>query len=172
MAITNPCGSGLARDESNKVPSEHLAPPPIKLYHGRSSADRVHHEVRHRRILRRPRALLAPCLAVRPGCAGGGHEIVRLFFYQDGVYNASGSVVTPQDEQDLPKQWRNFVTERQLDGVVCIAAALRRGVLNAEEATRYQREAAAVDAPWELSGLGQLHDAVQDADRLICFGGA
>lgn len=101
----------------------------------------------------------------------GGHEIVRLFFYQDGVYNASGSVVTPQDEQDLPKQWHNFVTEHQLDGVVCIAAALRRGVLNEEEAQRYQREAVAVGAPWELSGLGQLHDAVQDADRLICFGG-
>ena len=102
----------------------------------------------------------------------GGHEIVRLFFYQDGVYNASGSVVTPQDEQDLPKQWHTFVTEHQLDGVVCIAAALRRGVLNGEEAARYQREAVAVGAPWELSGLGQLHDAVQDADRLICFGGA
>jgi tRNA 2-thiouridine synthesizing protein D len=101
-----------------------------------------------------------------------GHEIVRLFFYQDGVYNASASVVTPQDEQDLPMQWRNFVIEHQLDGVVCIAAALRRGVLNEEEAQRYQREAVAVGAPWELSGLGQLHDAVQDADRLICFGGA
>ncbi len=101
-----------------------------------------------------------------------GHEIVRLFFYQDGVYNAANSVVTPQDEQDLPQQWRAFVTEHQLDGVVCIAAALRRGVLNAEEAQRYQRSAASVEAPWALSGLGQLHDAIQDADRLICFGGA
>jgi tRNA 2-thiouridine synthesizing protein D len=101
----------------------------------------------------------------------GGHEIVRLFFYQDGVYNASSSVVTPQDELDLPKQWRAFVSEHQLDGVVCIAAALRRGVLNEEEARRYQREAVAVGTPWALSGLGQLHDAVQDADRLICFGG-
>ncbi|MDQ3200988.1 MAG: sulfurtransferase complex subunit TusD [Pseudomonadota bacterium] len=113
------------------------------------------------------RALLFAQAAV-----AGGHEIVRLFFYQDGVYNASGSVVTPQDEQDLPRQWRAFVSEYQLDGVVCIAAALRRGVLNEEEARRYQREAVAVGAPWELSGLGQLHDAVQDADRLICFGGA
>jgi len=100
------------------------------------------------------------------------HEIVRLFFYQDGVYNAANSVVTPQDEQDLPQQWRAFVTEHQLDGVVCIAAALRRGVLNEEEAQRYQRSAASVEAPWALSGLGQLHDAIQDADRLICFGGA
>ncbi|WP_339528475.1 sulfurtransferase complex subunit TusD [Pseudomonas mucidolens] len=101
----------------------------------------------------------------------GGHEIVRLFFYQDGVYSASNSVVTPQDEQDIAHQWRAFVSAHQLDGVVCIAAALRRGVLDNEEASRYQRSAVNLDAPWALSGLGQLHDAIQDADRLICFGG-
>ncbi|NMX68344.1 sulfurtransferase complex subunit TusD [Pseudomonas sp. WS 5111] len=101
----------------------------------------------------------------------GGHEIVRLFFYQDGVYSAANSVVAPQDEQDIAQQWSAFVSKHQLDGVVCIAAALRRGVLNAEEAARYQRSAVNLDAPWALSGLGQLHDAIQDADRLICFGG-
>ncbi|MFJ5296580.1 sulfurtransferase complex subunit TusD [Pseudomonas sp. NPDC088368] len=101
----------------------------------------------------------------------GGHEIVRLFFYQDGVHSASANVVTPQDEQDIPAQWRDFVNAHQLDGVVCIAAALRRGVLNEEEAERYSRPAANLSAPWDLSGLGQLHDAVQAADRLICFGG-
>ncbi|MDY7559627.1 sulfurtransferase complex subunit TusD [Pseudomonas sp. 10B1] len=101
----------------------------------------------------------------------GGHEIVRLFFYQDGVHSASGNIVTPQDELDLPRLWREFVTEHQLDGVVCIAAALRRGVLNEEEAQRYERPAANLPAQWALSGLGQLHDAVQEADRLICFGG-
>ncbi|AZF06015.1 sulfurtransferase complex subunit TusD [Pseudomonas sp. R5-89-07] len=102
----------------------------------------------------------------------GGHEIVRLFFYQDGVYSASNNIVAPQDEQDIARQWREFVSAHQLDGVVCIAAALRRGVLNAEEAARYQRSAVNLDAPWALSGLGQLHDAIQDADRLICFGGS
>jgi tRNA 2-thiouridine synthesizing protein D len=101
----------------------------------------------------------------------GGHEIVRLFFYQDGVYSASNNIVTPQDEQDIARQWREFVSQHQLDGVVCIAAALRRGVLNTEEAMRYQRSAVNLDAPWALSGLGQLHDAAQTADRLICFGG-
>ena len=102
----------------------------------------------------------------------GGHEIVRLFFYQDGVYSASNNIVAPQDEQDIARQWREFVSQHQLDGVVCIAAALRRGVLNAEEAARYQRSAVNLEAPWALSGLGQLHDAIQDADRLICFGGS
>ena len=101
----------------------------------------------------------------------GGHEIVRLFFYQDGVHSASNNIVAPQDEQDIARQWREFVSQHQLDGVVCIAAALRRGGLNQEEAPRYQRTAVNLDAPWALSGLGQLHDAIQDADRLICFGG-
>jgi tRNA 2-thiouridine synthesizing protein D len=100
-----------------------------------------------------------------------GHEIVRLFFYQDGVHSAASNVVSPQDEADLPSEWREFVTANGLDAVVCIAAALRRGVLNAEEAQRYARPAANLQAPWELSGLGQLHEAAQQADRLICFGG-
>lgn len=100
-----------------------------------------------------------------------GHEIVRLFFYQDGVHIASNNIVAPQDELDLPQQWSRFVSENSLDAVVCIAAALRRGVLNAEEAKRYERSAINLQAPWELSGLGQLHDSAQMADRLICFGG-
>ncbi|MNY13512.1 putative sulfurtransferase DsrE [compost metagenome] len=101
----------------------------------------------------------------------GGHQIVRLFFYQDAVHIASSLPVSAQDELDLPAAWRSFVTEHNLDGVVCIAAALRRGVLNGEEAQRYARASHNLEAPWELSGLGQLHEAAQDADRLICFGG-
>lgn len=118
------------------------------------------HAPSSRRALRFAQAVLA-----------GGHEIVRLFFYQDGVHSASANVVAPQDETDIAAQWRDFISEQQLDAVVCIAAALRRGVLNDEEANRYQRPAANLPAPWELSGLGQLHEAAQLADRLVCFGG-
>lgn len=112
------------------------------------------------------RALLFAQAAV-----AGGHEIVRLFFYQDGVHSASANIVTPQDETDIAAQWREFISSRQLDAVVCIAAALRRGVLDEAEAARYQRPAVNLPAPWELSGLGQLHEAAQTADRLVCFGG-
>lgn len=101
----------------------------------------------------------------------GGHEITRLFFYQDGVHSASANTVASQDELDVAASWTRFVADHQLDGVVCIAAALRRGVLNLEEANRYSRPAANLQAPWELSGLGQLHEAAQLADRLVCFGG-
>ena len=100
-----------------------------------------------------------------------GHQIVRLFFYADGVHSASANIVSPQDEEDLPYQWRDFVATHNLDAVVCIAAALRRGLLDQQEAMRYQRQAANLAAPWVLSGLGQLHEAIQLADRLVCFGG-
>ncbi|WP_342651225.1 sulfurtransferase complex subunit TusD [Pseudomonas sp. REB1044] len=101
----------------------------------------------------------------------GGHQIARLFFYQDGVHSASNTIVFPQDERDVAAQWRTFVSDHQLDAVVCIAAALRRGVLDEAEANRYQRPAVNLSEPWELSGLGQLHEAAQVADRLVCFGG-
>jgi len=87
------------------------------------------------------------------------------------VHSASANVVAPQDEQDIAAQWRAFIDSHQLDAVVCIAAALRRGVLDETEASRYQRPAVNLPKPWELSGLGQLHEAAQQADRLICFGG-
>ncbi|UIP87391.1 sulfurtransferase complex subunit TusD [Pseudomonas phenolilytica] len=102
---------------------------------------------------------------------GGGHDIVRLFFYQDGVHSASANIVTAQDELDVAGEWSRFIAAHQLDGVVCIAAGLRRGVLDEQEARRYARAAANLAAGWELSGLGQLHEAAQQADRLICFGG-
>ncbi|QXH53595.1 sulfurtransferase complex subunit TusD [Pseudomonas fakonensis] len=118
------------------------------------------HAPSSRRALRFAEAVLA-----------GGHDITRLFFYQDGVHSASANVVTPQDELDVAAQWREFVNQHRLDAVVCIAAALRRGVLNDEEANRYQRPAVNLPIPWDLSGLGQLHEAAQVADRLVCFGG-
>ncbi len=118
------------------------------------------HSPAARRALRFAEAVLA-----------GGHEITRLFFYQDGVYSASANAVASQDELDVAAAWARFVADNQLDGVVCIAAALRRGVLNSEEANRYSRPAANLQAPWDLSGLGQLHEATQLSDRLVCFGG-
>lgn len=113
-----------------------------------------------RRALRFAEAVLA-----------GGHEITRLFLYQDGVHSASANIVTAQDEFDLAGEWERFVRSHALDGVVCIAAGLRRGVLDEQEAKRHGRPAANLAPGWELSGLGQLHEAAQQADRLVCFGG-
>lgn len=113
-----------------------------------------------RRALRFAQAVLA-----------GGHEIVRVFFYQEGVLTASSNLVVAQDQQDIAQQWQTFINQHQLDAVVCIAAALRRGILDQAEAQRYQRQAVNLAHGYQLSGLGQLHDGLQQADRVISFGG-
>lgn len=99
-----------------------------------------------------------------------GHQISRLFFYRDAVLLASHLGVQPQDESDISAEWRQFIQDNQLDAVVCIAAALRRGVLDDAEAKRWNRPVANIDAPWELSGLGQWVDGIQIADRAVTFG--
>ncbi len=100
-----------------------------------------------------------------------GHQLQRVFFYQDAVHLASRLLVVPQDEQDLAAQWQEFVREQQLDAVVCIAAGLRRGVLDEAEARRYGKSADNLAEGFELSGLGQLHEAMQSADRVVHFKG-
>ncbi len=109
------------------------------------------------------------CVLPKP-CWQQGMKLC-VFFYQDGVLTASNNLVVAQDQQDIAKQWQAFITENKLDAVVCIAAALRRGVLDQAEAQRYQREAVNLADGYQLSGLGQLHDALQQADRCISFGG-
>ncbi|MDP0562035.1 MAG: sulfurtransferase complex subunit TusD [Candidatus Endonucleobacter sp. (ex Gigantidas childressi)] len=100
-----------------------------------------------------------------------GHKIMRLFFYQDGVNTATQLCVSPQDEQNISTEWQKFINSHNIDAVVCIAAALRRGIVNQSEAKRYGLKASNLDRNYQLSGLGQLIDAALEADRLITFGG-
>ena len=98
------------------------------------------------------------------------HEIYRLFFYHDGVHNASSLITLPQDEVQPVERWQALIEEYQLDAVVCIASALRRGVLNNTEAKRFSKPASNLNPGFSISGLGDLIDAALQSDRLITFG--
>lgn len=100
-----------------------------------------------------------------------GHGIHRVFFYRDGIYNSNALASPPRDEQNIPQQWQQLAREHQLDMVVCIAAAVRRGVLDAGEAKRYEKSSQNLAEGFELSGLGQLIEAGLHSDRVITFGG-
>lgn len=99
-----------------------------------------------------------------------GHSIYRLFFYLDGVHNASNLATPPQDENDIPARWRELIQTNNIDAVVCIAAGLRRGVLDQVEQERYEKSGNNLSNGFTLSGLGQLIDAGTHSDRLITFG--
>jgi tRNA 2-thiouridine synthesizing protein D len=99
-----------------------------------------------------------------------GHEIFRVFFYHDGVNNATRLGVPPQDDRNITQLWTELQKEHDLDLVVCIAAAQRRGLLDEDEAKRQGKDANNIAEGFRISGLGQLIEAGIQADRLVVFG--
>jgi tRNA 2-thiouridine synthesizing protein D len=99
-----------------------------------------------------------------------GHEIFRIFFYHDGVNNATRLTIPPQDDRNIVERWSALGKEHDLDLVVCVAAAQRRGLLDENEANRNGKDANNIDPSFRISGLGQLIEAGIQADRLVVFG--
>ncbi len=99
-----------------------------------------------------------------------GHEIVRVFFYYDGVHNCNEFSVAPQDEIDLVKAWSSLLQAHNIDAVTCVSSAMKRGIVDEREAKRHELRSHNLQAPSVLSGLGQLVDASMASDRTISFG--
>jgi tRNA 2-thiouridine synthesizing protein D len=99
-----------------------------------------------------------------------GHEIFRVFFYHDGVNNATKLAIPPQDDRNITEQWTALQKEYNLDMVVCIAAAQRRGLLDEDEMKRQGKDACNIAEGFHISGLGQLIEAGIESDRLLVFG--
>jgi tRNA 2-thiouridine synthesizing protein D len=99
-----------------------------------------------------------------------GHEIFRVFFYHDGVNNGSRLAVPPADDRNVQKSWSELAEKHGLDLVICIAAAQRRGLMDADEAKRQGLDANNIAPGFRISGLGQLVEGGIQSDRLIVFG--
>jgi tRNA 2-thiouridine synthesizing protein D len=88
-----------------------------------------------------------------------GHEVPRVFFYHDGVNNSTKLTEPPQDDRHIVNRWSKLAEEKGIDLVVCVAAALRRGIKDENLAPGFR-----------ISGLGQLVEIGIQADRLVTFG--
>jgi tRNA 2-thiouridine synthesizing protein D len=88
-----------------------------------------------------------------------GHKIHRVFFYHDGVNNSTKLTEPPQDDRHIVQRWQKLAKEHNIDLVVCVAAALRRGIRDENLAEGFR-----------ISGLGQLIESGIQADRLVTFG--
>ena len=100
----------------------------------------------------------------------GGHEIFRIFFYHDGVNNATRLTTPPQDDRNIVNRWSKLADEHKLDLVVCVAAAQRRGIVDEGEAKRNGKDATNLAPGFRISGLGQLVETGIEADRVVTFG--
>ena len=62
-----------------------------------------------------------------------GHTIFRVFFYHDGVNNGTRLATPPQDDRHIPNRWSELAKEHNIDLVLCVAAAQRRGMVDPDE---------------------------------------
>ena len=99
-----------------------------------------------------------------------GHQLYRVFFYHDAVNTANELITPPQDDINLPLQWQQLAEQHQIDLVVCIASALKRGTINQTESERYEKRTHNLLPGFDISGLGQLVEAMVESDRLVSFG--
>lgn len=88
-----------------------------------------------------------------------GHQVPRVFFYYDGVYNANKLSDPQADDRNVVKMWGELAAEKDVDLVVCVAAGMRRGIKEDNLADGFR-----------ISGLGQLVEAGMGCDRLVMFG--
>lgn len=118
-----------------------------------------------------PHAHQAPvsALGFARAAVAAGHSLHRVFFYVDGVHNGNALTVPAQDEQDVVAEWAELSDTAHVELVVCIAAALKRGLIGAEEAERYEKSGFNLHPAFEIAGLGQLIDAIAESDRVVTF---
>lgn len=98
-----------------------------------------------------------------------GHSLKRVFFYQDAVYVGLNGQTPIQGQQSLMQRWLQLSKQYEFPLQLCIANAIRRGLVNAQEQERYQLPTTTVALGFDLVGLGELAEACQEDDRVIQF---
>lgn len=98
-----------------------------------------------------------------------GHQLDSVFFYREGVYNANQLTSPASDEFDLVRAWQALHDKHGVALHICVAAALRRGVTDENEARQLNLPAHNLQPGFTLSGLGQLAQAALTAERMVQF---
>lgn len=92
------------------------------------------------------------------------HQLKRIFFYQDGIYNALATVTSNPGTVNLNQQWTQLATEHHIDLLVCISAAQLRGLQSETSGQPCQPSPG-----FRIGGMGEMAEAMIEADRFIVF---
>ena len=97
------------------------------------------------------------------------HQLDGVFFYEEATLIASLLSMPPRDEYNIRDEWQALAKEFDVPLYVCIAAAVRRGVINETEATRYELGSANLADGYQLEGLGTLVSLSNESDKIVRF---
>ena len=85
-----------------------------------------------------------------------GHQLIQLFFFQNGCYHALMTHQTKQSVNEQPIAWQRLSRNQTVPLKFCTTAAARRGIENSHII--------------EASSLSQFIAACDQADRIVTFG--
>ena len=70
----------------------------------------------------------------------------------------------------MQASWDELIRDYDLDSAVCVSSAIKRGIVDKQEAERHELSAVSLFESSDIAGLGQLIDAAINSDRLLNFG--
>lgn len=98
-----------------------------------------------------------------------GHALGSVFFYREGVLNANQLTTPAGDEVDIVRAWQKLHEQHGVELHICVAAALRRGVVDEKQAKQNELAASNLQQGFVLSGLGALAEASLTCERMVQF---
>lgn len=106
-------------------------------------------------------------------------DVLGVFFYQDGVLNASDTLSMPNDELQAIKAWRRLAETYKVPLHLCVTAGEKRGLCdeieaeadikdnNSKNTTQSQLLKTNISKNFTVAGLGELVELTVQADRFI-----
>ena len=94
------------------------------------------------------------------------HKVI-VFFYGEGIHNANSFMQPPGDELNHYSAWQQLADQHQVQLLVCATAAIKRGVITAEDAEI--ENVFNLKAPFEAGGLAEFSQLSQTSDHLVQF---
>ncbi|WP_334020754.1 sulfurtransferase complex subunit TusD [Alteromonas sp. S015] len=108
-------------------------------------------------------------LAFVQGVIDNGDVINNIFFYSDGVHHTNNLMLNTGDELFALDSWKALANTHNVKLLVCITAAVKRGIVSELEAKENGLAHANLTAPFEQAGLGAFFTALHKCNRLVQF---
>ncbi|WP_448568833.1 sulfurtransferase complex subunit TusD [Thalassotalea ganghwensis] len=93
--------------------------------------------------------------------AAQAHQLISVFFYQQGVLNAAKHLRVPADEYQQISVWQQLCKDYNVPLHLCATAAEKFGLIDVND------DYANIHSEFILSGLGELVKLSTQADKVI-----
>ncbi len=113
-------------------------------------------------------------LAFIQGVIDNGDTVNNVFFYSDGVYHTNNMMLRSGDELYVLDQWKALSEQHNVALLVCITAAIKRGIVSEGEAiengiTQNGSPMVNLSAPFQQAGLGEFFTALHNCNKVVQF---